>query len=64
MDPSIVRIAAWYRVTPEHLSGHFRRDYGMSPREYLHQLRMADAPLELAKVEQSRTSPTIPVMAI
>lgn len=31
-----------------HLSRQFRRDFELSPREYLHQLRIADAPLMLA----------------
>jgi AraC-like DNA-binding protein len=47
-DPSIARIAKQLGVTPEHLSRQFRRDYGMSPRGYLHQLRLADALLQLA----------------
>jgi AraC-like DNA-binding protein len=46
---SIARIAARLGVSNAHLSRQFRRDYGMSPREYLHQLRTADAPLELAR---------------
>jgi AraC-like DNA-binding protein len=50
--PSIGRIAARLRVSNEHLSRQFRRDYGMSPREYLHQLRIADAPLRLARGEE------------
>jgi AraC-like DNA-binding protein len=50
-DPSIARIAARLGVTNAHLSRQFRRDYGLSPREYLHQLRVADAPLELARGE-------------
>lgn len=49
--PSIARIAARLGVSNEHLSRQFRRDYGMSPRQYLHQLRTADAPLELARGE-------------
>lgn len=48
-DVSIADIAARLGVSNAHLSRQFRRDYGMSPREYLHQLRMADAPLELAR---------------
>ena len=48
-DPSIACIAARLGVSNSHLSRQFRRDYGMSPRAYLHQLRMADAPLELAR---------------
>jgi AraC-like DNA-binding protein len=50
-DPSIARIAQRLGVSNAHLSRQFRRDYGMSPREYLHQLRLADAPLELARGE-------------
>lgn len=48
-DPSIARIAARLGVSHEHLSRQFRRDYRMSPREYLHQLRIADVPLQLAR---------------
>ena len=48
-DRLIARIAARLGVSNAHLSRQFRRDYGMSPRSYLHQLRMADAPLELAR---------------
>lgn len=50
-EPSIASIAKQLRVSNEHLSRQFRRDYGMSPRAYLHQLRLADAPLELARGE-------------
>jgi AraC-like DNA-binding protein len=50
-EASISAMAARLGVSNEHLSRRFRRDYGLSPREYLHQLRMADAPLELAKGE-------------
>jgi AraC-like DNA-binding protein len=50
-DPSIARVAARLGVTNAHLSRQFRRDYGLSPREYLHQLRIADATLQLAKGE-------------
>ena len=49
--PSIAGIAARLGVSNSHLSRQFRRDYAMSPRAYLHQLRMADAPLELARGE-------------
>lgn len=48
-DPSIARIAAKLAVTHEHLSRQFKRDFGLTPRGYLHQLRMADAPLRLAQ---------------
>jgi AraC-like DNA-binding protein len=50
-DPSIARIAARLRVSNAHLSRQFRRDYGISPREYLHQVRIADVPLRLARGE-------------
>jgi AraC-like DNA-binding protein len=50
-DPSIARVAARLSVTNAHLSRQFRRDYALSPREYLHQLRIADATLQLAKGE-------------
>jgi len=48
-DPSIARVAARLGVTNAHLSRQFRRDYALSPREYLHQLRIADATRQLAK---------------
>jgi AraC-like DNA-binding protein len=48
-NPSIARVAARLAVTNAHLSRQFRRDYGLSPREYLHQLRIADATLQLAR---------------
>ncbi len=44
-------VAAQLRVTPAHLSRQFKRDYRITPREYLHLLRMADAPLKLAMGE-------------
>lgn len=50
--PSISRIAARLEVTPEHLSRQFKSDFGMSPSNYLRQLRVADAPLRLAKGEE------------
>jgi AraC-like DNA-binding protein len=50
-DPSIAQVAARLGVSNAHLSRQFRRDYGMSPREYLHQVRMADVPLRLARGE-------------
>jgi len=48
-DPSIARIAAQLGVTNAHLSRQFRRDYAMTPRNYLHQLRLADATSGLVK---------------
>lgn len=50
--PSIARVASRLGVTHEHLSRQFKRDFGMSPSAYLHQLRLADAPLRLAKGEE------------
>lgn len=50
--PSIARIAGRLGVTHEHLSRQFKRDFGLSPNAYLHQLRVADAPLRLAKGEE------------
>lgn len=52
IDPAIGRVAARLGVTHAHLSRQFRRDFGMSPSEYLRQLRVADAPLRLARGEQ------------
>lgn len=42
-------IAAALGVSSAHLSRQFRRDYGMTPTQYLHQLRLADVPLQLAR---------------
>jgi len=50
--PSIARIAKRLGVTHEHLSRQFKRDFGMSPSDYLRQLRVADAPLRLARGEE------------
>lgn len=50
--PSMARIAQRLRVSPEHLSRQFKVDFGMSPSGYLHQLRLADAPLRLARGEE------------
>jgi AraC-like DNA-binding protein len=49
--PSIARIAARLKVTHEHLSRQFKRDFRLSPSNYLRLLRMADAPLRLARGE-------------
>ena len=45
-------IARQLGVSLEHLSRQFKRDFGMSPRQYLHALRLADAPLLLARDEE------------
>ncbi|HYN26081.1 MAG TPA: AraC family transcriptional regulator, partial [Pyrinomonadaceae bacterium] len=50
--PFISRIAQRLGVTHEHLSRQFKRDFEISPSVYLHQLRLADAPLKLAKGEE------------
>ena len=49
---SIAAIAGRLVVTAEHLSRQFKRDFAMSPSAYLHQLRIADAPLKLARGEE------------
>jgi len=50
--PSIGRIATRLGVRHEHLSREFKRDFEMSPSNYLRQLRVADAPLKLAMGEE------------
>jgi AraC-like DNA-binding protein len=50
--PSIARVATRLGVTHEHLSRQFKRDFEISPSAYLHQLRLADAPLRLARGEE------------
>jgi AraC-like DNA-binding protein len=50
--PSIARIAKRLGVTHEHLSRQFKRDFEISPSAYVHQLRLADAPLRLARGEE------------
>ena len=51
-DPSIARIAKRLGVSHPHLSRQFKRDFGMTPTDYLRKLRVADAPLRLARGEQ------------
>jgi AraC-like DNA-binding protein len=50
--PSISRIAGRLNVSPEHLSRQFKRDYGLSPSAYLHQLRVAEATFRLSLGEE------------
>jgi AraC-like DNA-binding protein len=50
--PSIVRIAKRLGVSHEHLSRQFKRDYGLTPSAYLHQLRIADATHRLSLGEE------------
>jgi AraC-like DNA-binding protein len=46
--PSIARIAERLRVSHAHLSRQFKHDFQMSPSEYLHHLRTADAQFRLS----------------
>ena len=48
---SIAHVATELGVTAAHLSRQFKRDFHMTPSAYLHQLRLADAPLLLARGE-------------
>jgi AraC-like DNA-binding protein len=41
--PSIARIATRLKVSHEHLSRQFKKDFGLSPSSYLHHLRLAEA---------------------
>ena len=47
-EPSIARIAARLKVSHEHMTRQFRRDFGMSPSAYLHHLRVAEATYRLS----------------
>ena len=46
--PSIARIADRLKVSHAHMSRQFKRDFRMSPSEYLHQMRTADATYRLS----------------
>lgn len=50
--PSIARIAKRLKVSHEHLTRQFKRDFEMSPNAYLHQLRIADATFRLMQGEK------------
>lgn len=50
--PSIARIAERLGVSHAHLSRRFKSDFGMSPSDYFRRLRVADAPLRLARGEE------------
>jgi len=51
-DPSISRIADQLNVSHEHLSRQFKKDFGLSPSKYLHQLRVAEATFRLSRGEE------------
>ena len=46
--PSIAKIAERLKVSHAHLTRQFKRDLGMTPSDYLHQLRVADATFRLS----------------
>jgi len=52
VNPAIAAIAGKLGVTHEHLSRTFKREFSLSPRNYLHKLRVADAALLLARGEE------------
>jgi AraC-like DNA-binding protein len=47
--PSIARIAARLQVSHEHLTRQFKKDFGLNPSAYLHQIRIADATFRLSQ---------------
>ena len=49
--PSIARIAERLKVSHAHLSRQFKRDFSMTPSEYLHHLRVAEATFRLSTGE-------------
>lgn len=50
--PSIARISARLGVSHEHLSRQFKRDFKMTPSNYLHRVRAAEASHKLQQGEQ------------
>lgn len=50
--PSISRIADRLKISHEHLSRQFKKDYGVSPSAYLHKLRVAEATFRLSRGEE------------
>ena len=50
--PSISRIAGRLQVSHAHLSRQFKRDYGLTPSAYLHQLRVSEATFRLGLGEK------------
>jgi AraC-like DNA-binding protein len=51
-NASISRIATELKVSHEHLSRQFKKDYGVSPSAYLHKLRVAEATFRLSRGEE------------
>jgi len=51
-DPSISRIAKRLNISHEHLSRQFKKDFGLSPSKYLHQLRVAEASFRLSRGDE------------
>jgi len=52
IHPSIARISARLGVSHAHLARQYKRDFGLSPSAYCHQVRIADAMFRLAKGEE------------
>ena len=50
--PSIARIADRLKISHEHLSRQFKKDYGITPSAYLHKLRVAEATFRLSRGEE------------
>jgi AraC-like DNA-binding protein len=50
--PAISALAARLGVTHAHLTRQFKRDFGLSPSAYCHQVRIADATFRLARGEE------------
>ena len=51
-EVSIARIAAQLKISHAHLSRQFKRDFAMTPSEYLHHLRVAEATFRLSLGEE------------
>ena len=50
--PSIARIANRLKVSHEHVSRQFKKDFGITPSAYLHKLRVAEATFRLSLGEE------------
>jgi AraC-like DNA-binding protein len=51
-DLAIAQVAAKVGVSHEHLTRQFRKDFELSPIEYLHRLRMAEATAKLSRGDE------------